>query len=338
MSNICLPASLSTTNAIEFVEKLYMLPEMEEYDFDFKFMEWVEPFALLYISYHLAIFRLSRNLAKFTAHNFKISNAHLYAAHMGFFKSFGLDYGKNPGEARGNSYYVPIEILSIDSLKEEAYEERIELGDVLERHSRRLASILTRENDGALVDTLEYALREMFRNVVEHSGANQIGFCAQYWPAKNRVELAILDNGIGLSASLKSNPFLNISSDKDAINYSLLPGVSGKAYKGAPKQRNGFWSNSGFGLYMTSELCRNGGDFFICSGTSGVYLKGTQKRNIKANLEGTAIRLALQTQNIGSVKDRLDEYRSKGQTIASRLKGAIIEPSYASTMLTRDFK
>jgi len=338
MSNICLPRTLNASNAIEFVEKLYLLPQLTEYDFDFKFMEWVEPFALLYVSYHLAIFRSSRNGSKFTAHNFRINNAHLYAAHMGFFKSFRLDFGKSPGEARGNSYYIPIEIFDIKRFEEEAFDEGIEIGDILERHCRRLACVLTRENEGPLVETLEYALREMFRNVVEHSGANQIGFCAQYWPTKNRVELAILDNGMGLSQSLRFNPFLNVKSDKDAINYSLLPGISGKAYKGAPKQRSDFWSNSGFGLYMTSELCRNGGDFFICSGLSGVFLKGTQKRNVKANLSGTAIRLALQTNNIASIKICLDEYRLKGQIIASKLEGAIIDPSYASTMLARDFK
>lgn len=336
--NIVLPHKLDVNNGISFVEKLYLLPEADEYIFDFMPMDWVEPFALLYVSHHIAVFRGRRLSSKFTAHNFSIKNAHLYAAHMGFFRSFGLDYGKGPGEARGSSYYIPIEIFDIVKFQQEAYDEGIEVGDVLERHSRRLACVLTRETDGALVDTLEYALREMFRNVAEHSGANQIGFCAQYWPTKNRVELAILDNGMGLWQSLKPNPFLDIKTDKDAINYSLLPGVSGKAYKGAPKQRAGFWSNSGFGLYMTSELCRNGGDFLVCSGLSGVFLRDTHKINLKVNHKGTAIRLALNTDKIESIKNRIEEYQIKGQNIASKLKGAIIEPSYASTMLARDFK
>jgi len=330
-----LPTNLNAASAIEFIDNLYAQPDAEHYVFDFKELNWVEPFSLLYVSYHLAVYQQSKPDISFSMKNFNINHAHLYAAHMGFFKSFGHDFGKSPGEASGNSYYVPISIFNIPELESEAFDEGVEVGDVLERHSRKLACVLTREDDGPLVETLEYALREMFRNVVEHSGAKQIGFCAQYWPSKGRVELAILDNGIGIWNSLKNNPFLIIESDKDAINYSLLPGISGKAYKGAPKRRKGFWSNSGFGLYMTSQLCRNGGDFFMCSGTGGVYLKGWQKRNFRAKLKGTALRLALDTKNISSIKESLEEYKIKGQIMATRLHGAIIEPSSASIMLTK---
>ncbi|WP_092949868.1 hypothetical protein [Roseateles sp. YR242] len=34
----------------------------------------------------------------------------------------------------------------------------------------------------------------------------------------------------------------------------------------------GNWANSGFGLYMTNRICRNGGNFFIASGATSMLL------------------------------------------------------------------
>jgi hypothetical protein len=335
---VLLPERLNASGSIGFIDALYAYPEQEMYEFDFKNVKWMEPFALLYLSYHLAIFRHSKPACHFVASNVGNNYATSYASHMGFFRAFGLDFGKHPGEARGSESYIPITIMNVEDLEREAYDECLEVGDVLQRRCRELACVLTRQNDGPLIDILEFSLREMFRNVVEHSGARQIGFCAQYWPTRRRVELAILDNGMGLWESLKPNRYLKIESHKDAINYALLPGISGKAYKGAPKQISSAYSNSGFGLYMTSEICRNGGDFFVCSGESGVLLKGVQKRNVGASLRGTAVRLVLDTESVGTLQQSIDSFIAKGRTIASALKGAIIEPSYASTMLARDFR
>lgn len=334
---INLPSRLDTANGINFVSQLYSKPEADEYHFDFRWMDWVEPFALLYVSYHLYDYRYKRQNAKFVAVNYSIRPAHLYAAHMGFFKAFGLDFGKEPGEASGSHHYIPITIFNVEVLEGEARENYTEMGSVLEEHSRKLAQVLTRTRESDLVDTLEYSLREMFRNAVEHSQATNFGFCAQYWPTKKEVEIAILDSGIGIKNSISANPHLNITSDKDAIYYALLPGISGKAFKGARSQRRGVWNNSGFGLFMTSEICRNGGSFFICSGESGVLLKSQQKRVLGTNLPGTAIRMILNTDHISDIKARLEEFREKGRSIASQISGANITPSTASSMLSRDF-
>lgn len=335
--SVLIPSRLDTESAITFIQNLHKLPQSLEYVFDFKYLSWVEPFALLYLSYHLATFSDKYPGVSFKVDNFSISNAHLYAAHMGFFQSFGLDFGKNAGEAKGSAHYIPITIYDVDKIRVDAQNEAIDVGDMLEVIARKLACLLTQSNSGELIDTLGFSLREMFRNVVEHSGAKRIGICGQYWPTKRQVEIAVLDNGIGIRESINANPFLIIESDKDALNYSLLPGVSGKAYKGAKHMNKGHWSNSGFGLFMTSELCRNGGSFFICSKASGVMLKEKNKRNINTNLDGTALRLIMNTSSIKTLAETLAEIRTKGYAIASQLNGAVINPSVASLMLARDF-
>lgn len=336
---IPIPSRLDTGTAIGFIGKLHALPKSLEYIFDFASLNWVEPFALLYVSYHLANFYADTPEVSLKVLNYDINNAHSYAAHMGFFQSFGLNFGKSPGQAKGSPYYIPITIFDIDSIRLEAQNEGVDIGDVLEKKARQLATILTQCYHGDLVDTLEYSLREMFRNVVEHSGAKRIGICGQYWPTKREVEIAILDNGIGIRESLKSNPYLRIENDKDALNCALLPGVSCKSYKGSrPDCTKGHWSNSGFGLFMTSELCRNGGSFFVCSRSSGILLKEKNKRNVATNLDGTALRLVIDTSSLKQLSQSLAEFRDKGFRIAGSLNGAVIDPSVASLMLSRDFQ
>jgi len=186
---------------------------------------------------------------------------------------------------------------------------------------------------------LEFVLREIIRNVAEHSKASQLGFCAQYWSYRNLVELAILDTGIGFAASLSENPYLDKNmSDRDALNYALLPGISGKMYKGKLKDPYDVWENSGFGLYMASEICRNGGSFFVCTNTAGAIFRKTSKEYLRLRLPCTAIRLRLNTNLIAPTSEALPLYHKKGQRVAREIRGANISASTASTMLTRDFK
>ena len=52
-------------------------------------------------------------------------------------------------------------------------------GEVLEDFAKEISSVLTQNNDEKLTEILRYCIREIFRNIVEHSHTNQFGFCAQ---------------------------------------------------------------------------------------------------------------------------------------------------------------
>ncbi|MEZ9472163.1 hypothetical protein AB4211_17675 [Vibrio lentus] len=120
---------------------------------------------------------------------------------------------------------------------------------------------------------------------------------------------------------------------------SLLPGISGKMYKGVKKRKYDEWQNSGFGLYMTSRICRNGGDFFIVSNNSSILLTPDTKTQHESNYHGTALRMRIDTSRIGDYSEMLARYRDQGYAAAKRFSGEnAIEPSVASTMLARDFQ
>ena len=80
----------------------------------------VEPFTMAYVANELKRYRSTKPDSRFTAQNHEHKT---YAAHMGFFRAFGLKFGNEPGEAAGSSTYLPLTILNISDLNNEAAEE-----------------------------------------------------------------------------------------------------------------------------------------------------------------------------------------------------------------------
>lgn len=336
MIKVKVPQNLSLTNALNFCNRLWGLEHSEEYDFDFANLGLVEPFTMAYVANELKRFRQSKPNSKFRASNHESKS---YAAHMGFFRAFGLKFGNEPGGADGSATYLPLTILSVQDLKREAAESYDEVGNIIEERSKQIAKILTRQESGDLVDTLTFSIREILRNVVEHSNSEIIEYSAQYWPSKDLVELAVLDTGSGILDGLSSNPYLSMSDERDALHLALLPGVSGKMFKGVKKRKYDQWQNSGFGLYMTSRICRNGGSFFIVSNDKGLLLDASSKNDIECSYKGTALRLRIDTSQITAYSSMLDRYKNEGYEAAKRFSGKdAVTPSVASTMLARDFQ
>jgi hypothetical protein len=251
---------------------------------------------------------------------------------MGFFRTFGLDFGKAPGEAPGGAQYVPITQLTLNELRREANNQHEDERETIERRCMALSSVLIRRESGCLHETLSYSLREIFRNVFEHSRADSIWYAAQFWPEKSKVELCILDEGIGIGKSLRRNPHLTISSDHEAIKLALLPGISGVNFRGGPKQRNDPWANSGYGLFMTSQLCQRGGSFAAISGRGGITVAERNEKQLDCGFEGTAIRLQFQTDRIETLGTSLEELRNLGMKIAASLKQ---EANFTASMSSR---
>lgn len=330
------PGSLNLEGSLELARELRELPEADRYILNFRELHWVEPFGMLFAADHVRKLSRKRREARFLARSFRNNT---YAAHMGFFQALGVDFGKLPGEAQGNSHYLPITILKVKALRQEANQRCQAIGDAIERRSKQLARMLTQCTDSDLVDTLTYAFREIIRNVVEHSESATLQYCAQYWPTKHLVEIAILDAGIGIRASLSKNPYFTAETDHDALNLSLVPGVSGKAYEGKTGNPYDVWENSGFGLYLTSRLCGNGGSFFICSGDAGILLNKNGKHYLNTTFLGTAIRLKLRTNRAQTLKQSLRRFLKEGDEIAKAfLDGSPVTASRASRMLWDDFR
>lgn len=321
---IKVPASLNIEESLKLFQELDALPYQEQYKIDFTALQHMPPFGAILVSSFLRQFIQRRHLehiekglpeASFVADGFQGKS---YASHIGFFKSFNLDYGKEPGEARGSQTYLPIKRIKIRNLKFRASHGFTDVGDEIVEESRAIASILTMGQEGDLYQTLVYSFTEIFRNTVEHSSADSIWYSAQCWPTRNLVEIAILDEGVGIYKSLSSNPDLQIQDECHALYLSLMPGISrnvrlnGRRVNQLSSETG--WSNSGFGLYMTSQISGNNSGFMILSGASAISIvRGTPRPFTTPRVNGTAIRIKLDTSQLTSLETQLAALRDKAR-------------------------
>ena len=335
MTKLKIPQNLSLKNAINFCNRLWKLEDDDAYEFDFVKLKLIEPFTMAYVANEIKRFSF---IHPNTCSAINLEN-HPYAAHMGLYHAFGLEHGKEAGEAKGGSTYVPLTTLNVLEIQKEADTNGIHIAEVLEGKSNKIAQILTHEQEGELVDKLTFSIREMMRNVVEHSESETIEYCAQYWPVKHLVEIAILDAGIGIQKSLSTNPHLDIENEEDALQLALKPYVSGKRYKGVDERKDDQWQNSGLGLYMATRICKSGGDFLMVSNDSSIYLHPEGKSDFECNYKGTALRLRIDTSKTTEYSHLLMRYSKEAAYIAKDYIGEDeIKPSVASTRLTKDFK
>ena len=118
-NRILIPRSIDLSNSLGFSVTLSSIEESQTYIFDFRNTTRIEPFGMLLISSEITRFKKIHSESEFKFENYEHMS---YAAHMGFFKAFGLDFGKSPGEASGNSNYMPITIIDCKQLEKEALE------------------------------------------------------------------------------------------------------------------------------------------------------------------------------------------------------------------------
>jgi anti-sigma regulatory factor (Ser/Thr protein kinase) len=332
------PYSCDLNAIFGFCNEIEQYCEENEVVIDFSNMSRIEPFAMVYVAKYIREFnrRNKNTVVSCRGHQTKD-----YAANMAFFRAFGLRHGREPNCVDGNDRFVPYTILRIQTIVDEATKEWEVEQEIIERRSAHLAEILAQQNTGNLVDALTFSIREIMRNIYEHSKSKSIEYCAQYWPYYSKVEIAIVDHGIGLKVSLKNNPHVQIATHSDAIQQALMPAISSKNYKGAIIDTNDPWHNSGFGLYMINRICRLGGSFLICSGDHGIKLdeNGKEHINLPHLCRGTAVRMVLNTDKLAELNSMLAKFRNDGYEIAKQIKGVgMYEASAASQMLSRDFE
>lgn len=329
------PKTLGVLEALAVGEYLAGLPQAKTYTFNFCDWKFGEPFGLLVASDAIDRFRNAHPRSQLRASGFEHCS---YAGHMGFFRRFGMKFGNAPGKAAGSDTYLPIDFVDCEQLRQQAGKSYAEVGEFIDDWSRRLSGLLLQTDNGALFDTIQYALREVVRNVLEHSESASFGYCGQYWPSRNCVQIALVDRGVGLKATLASNPRLEVESDRDAIQMSLMPGVSRKGVLPQSKAAHDPWANSGFGLYMTSRLCGEGGRFVLLSGSAAIELTNSLKHLHSGSFPGTALQLELGLDKAESLSARLSKFRNEGiEAARSFFRCDHIAASLASTMLSRNF-
>lgn len=255
MGEVSIP-NLELVPALSFCKNLDIYEWDEANYFDFSKVSHCEPFTMLITGLKINALRKEHCTSKCFARG--VHNT--YAEHMRFFQFTGLNIGRDFSEDYGNSSYLPITNTGLQSIIEKSRKQNKRPGELITQASHKMATVLSNGQD-MLEKVMTYAIREIIRNIFEHSNTYNGWYCAQRWPSKNIVEVAIADDGRGILESINSN-YIYASkrfSNSQAILEALKPGVS-RTYTEDNDREEIFasgneWKNSGYGLYYVSRLC-----------------------------------------------------------------------------------
>lgn len=134
----------------------------------------------------------------------------------------------------------------------------------------------------SVLQALSYCFYEVLDNVLTHSERKCGTAIMQYVPEANKIQILVADDGIGVAASLRTNPQYADISETDAVRHCIDDGVTdGKGM--------------GFGLYSTSRLIKNVGiTLEIHSGSSKLLYDGVNIRMEDAlKWQGTIVYIEL---------------------------------------------
>ena len=343
-TTLTFPETVSLPQLVEWNKLLWRPANELEIRVNFCNTRFFTPFAMMFIISQIENYKTRYKAAIIVLENYTYLT---WPTKMGFFNALNssVQGGRRLGghESAMNLHtddFIPITTLLTKDFKEEYGRGLIEINEAVDRRAGLLTRTLTHLGSGYVFDTVQYSLREVMRNVFEHSGSEVLRYCAQYWAKTSTVELIISDCGMGVHNSLIGNKSFATLKERDALHYACLPGVSGNQKAMRERASANPWRNSGYGLYMTSRLCRNDGNFLIISSNHALVLKLDDKKDFHVtNTRGTLIRLHLKLKRDQNLRANLAKYTEEGKGISEDIAGAqVLEASAASQMLRRDFQ
>lgn len=335
---IIVPKSVKWEHVRNFINEIANLDHniYEYITIDVRNIEWVEPLATITLVAFLEE-RIIKECLSLKKLCYLADPVNPYAAHIGFYKALRIPEGKAIGAAYGSLQYLPITKIETSKLQREACENNKPIVEYLEKEAYRIGAILSSKikmNDNS--NSMGYIIFEMLRNIIEHSDSECIWYSAQVWPKKNQLEIAIVDTGIGIKKSIESNVSYGVHrSNIDAIKFALEPGVS-KSYK--PRRRtNPFsdnyddpYANSGFGLYVMHNLCKELGSFKIISTGNCIEYQKDRIKFTLCSFGGTAIGMRFQLSELEKIPELKLNIIKTGEEIIKNKTNVIKMASAAS--------
>lgn len=320
---ISFPERFDRDTLLPFFEELDNNLETPEVCLDCSTLRYSYPTAMLVAGSKIRTWVKTRHQNKLKTKKSGVHSSfsvHSYLSHLGFFDYILMGEGNAVGQASGSSQYLPITRIEKPDFNSDTQTTQDWYGQIMSA-VRGLARVVS----GTSTDTEEnrlynYALREIIRNVFEHSEASECYVCGQRW-WNGRVEIAVVDEGIGIAQSLRKSFELN--DDIEALNMAIKPGVSSTSNI---QESENIYDNSGFGLYVLSQLASSFGWYVLGSGTSRLVGYNQTKIEESLNFEGTYFGMQLTrspSQFSGLLKDiiKTGEEEAEASGITKKASG-----------------
>lgn len=316
------PFSLGMPTILSICRDFASLPPRDTYIIDFSSTQHFEPFGMLMMA--SAVRQLRKRVLPdgspplvYTVGRTPTKQGHAFAHRMGFWWSIGDESDLPTVSRTPTSTTIPITRLGIEELYSRSAGADPIRSETVSRAAGNLATTLVgSESKDSLWHSLAYSFREIFRNIIEHSQADAIWYTAQTRPSMGDIQVAILDTGRGIRASLADNALYSYRTDLEALRAALLPGVSRNTGKERsvretqklretfPHQDPQLYDNSGYGLTLTSSLAKEAGQFAIVSGATSLAYVNQTEAVMETNFTGTAVRMVLHSNRVDGALDR----------------------------------
>lgn len=323
---IPLPKQFNDPCALTFARTLAQHVNEAEVQLDFRPVDFVCPYGTLVIAHAIKHFTTRRRVQGLKTTVLLGNNcprgAISYLRYFGFFRYINVVGEMEAENAPGGVKYLPVKILNLESLKTKVGVGQFQ--DTIEKTSDQLARVIfPNGSEQSAIDMLSYCFRELIRNSFEHANVATCAVMAQRWD-NGIAEVAIADRGIGIYSALCEAH--NIETPDEALIQCLKPGIS----SGAGRQTGSKWDNTGFGLYVVSQLGKRYGSFSIIS--SERFINPAQNTGSLQHvpLPGTLVKLRVRTEDSEHWPDVLKEIVSQGEAEARKNPIAISRASAAS--------
>ncbi len=314
MTTISVPNRFDDDLVLTFLPALHDARDAPDLHIDFAPLEYVLPFGTLLTCVALIDvmqYRAEKKLPNFTGTGMDRGGAVSYLSAFGFFRLLGLKQEQSV-IAPGGNRYLPITKINKAILKQDANGR---FQPAVEAESDKLARIVCGDDEGGAM-MLSYCFREVIRNSFEHGEVSVCVAMAQRW-YDGRVEIALADRGIGISTAL--GRVHKVESALDALLLAMRPGIS----SAGDRAKGDDWDNTGFGLYVISELGRQYGQVAIASSGALASISANAEMYGGANLSGTVVKLLVDTTDAEYWPNILANIVEQGEKIATATPGAI---------------
>lgn len=313
-------------------ENKYFIGEPRELKFLFSSLDFIEPAgAIIFLS---TIDKLNINDIphEFESIDHLNRDAVSYGETIGVFQELGLseansfDYGKR--------YIAPTKVL----LSEVHQSMRVEKKSIETYYDEVSSHIVNKALQGFDYDfsedvneLFEFVVREMIRNIFDHSKSIHFYYGSQMYPANNCVEVVIADLGEGLLATVPfdlEDEWHKEQTDEDAIRRAMIPGLTARSnHSYAPE----VYKNSGYGLSLVQRIIqKTDGIFSIASGEKSITFNSDGETVDDCNIKGTLIRLRIKLRELEKVDFKEILIDAQKEAIE---KGFLETPSSASKRL-----
>ncbi|VTX76406.1 Uncharacterised protein [Gemella haemolysans] len=253
-----------------------------------------------------------------------------YAKHCNFFHFAENSQNFSERNTNYSGRYTPI----MKSILTDYYRGS---DNIVESISNKIATVLSCGiND--IRSMFEYIIFEMVRNIPEHSHSFNAWHFSQVWRKEQYIEaeFSLIDYGIGFKESLNFKGERFLDSDCEALELALKPGITSGIVEDFKLRENEEkeYLNSGYGLYMITELCKRLQGEYIIISKSAIARNGKVESLTKNKVfPGTAIKIKIRIPNgftNTAFKDMLKEIADLGEKESRGIRGAIKEASSKS--------